>query len=239
MLRRRLPQSSILFFGLALACGLAAATAIRAYAHRLEITRPDGGHPVGVLAATRDLPRGTVLASTDVRATEFPSAFAPPGALGASDQVAGRVLEADLLAGEVVTRARLAGSSTGPIAALVPPGLRAVVIPSGLPTGSVRAGDAVDVFGSFGGAQPHVETVVEAAEVGQVLAAGAAGASDATPSEPSGPSIVLWVDPSTAGRLAFAAAFATLTVAVTGIDDATQVSGSISPSPTAAPVLTP
>ena len=74
MLRRRLPQSSILFFGLALACGLAAAMAIRAYAHRLEITRPDGGHPVSVLAATRDLPRGTVLASTDVRALEFPSA---------------------------------------------------------------------------------------------------------------------------------------------------------------------
>ena len=236
MLRRRLPQSSILFFGLALACGLAAAMAIRAYAHRLEITRPDGGHPVSVLAATRDLPRGTVLASTDVRALEFPSAFAPPGALRASDQVAGRVLGAELLAGEVVTHARLAGSSTGPIAALVPPGLRAVVIPSGLPPGSVRAGDAVDVFGSFGGAQPHVETVVDAAEVGQVLAAGVAGASEM---RPSGPSIVLWVDPSTAGRLAFAAAFATLTVAVTGTDDATQVSGSVSPSPTAAPVPTP
>jgi Flp pilus assembly protein CpaB len=236
MLRRRLPQSSILFFGLALACGLAAATAIRAYAHRLEITRPDGGHPASVLVATRDLPRGTVLASTDVRTAEFPSAFAPPGALEASDQVAGRVLEADLLAGEVVTRARLAGSSTGPIATLVPPGLRAVVIPSGLPPGSVRAGDAVDVFGSFGGAQPHVETVAEGAEIGQVLAAAPATVSDAAA---PGPSIVLWVDPSTAGRLAFAAAFATLTVAVTGTDDAAHVSASAPPSPEAAPVPTP
>ena len=169
-----------------------------------------------------------------MRAAAFPSAFAPPGALGASDQVAGRVLETDLLTGEVVTRARLAGSSTGPIAALVPSGLRAVVIPSGLPPGSVRAGDAVDVFGSFGGAQPHVETVVEAAEVGQVLAAGAADASDAAP---SGPAIVLWVDPSSAGRVAFAAAFATLTVAVTGTDAAGQVSPAASPG--VAPVPTP
>ena len=186
-----------------------------------------------MLVATRDLPRGTELASADVRAAELPSAFAPPGALGASDQVAGRVLGADLLAGEVVTRARLAGRSTGPIASLVPPGLRALVIPSGLPPGSLRAGDAVDVFGSFGGAQPHVETVVEGAEVGQVLAAGAASVSDAAP---SGPSIVLWVDPSTAGRLAFAAAFATLTVAVTGSEGAAQVPPSASPAPGATPV---
>ena len=143
------------------------------------------------------------------------------------------MLAADLLAGEVVTQARLAGGSTGPIAALVPPGLRALVIPSGLPPGSLRAGDAVDVFGSFGGAQPHVETVVEGAEVGQVLPAGAAGVSDAAP---SGPSIVLWVDPSTAGRLAFAAAFATLTVAVTGSEGAAQVSPSVSPAPGATPV---
>ena len=71
------PESSILFFGLALACGLAAATAIRAYAHRLEITRPDGGHPVSVLVATRDLPRGTVLASTDVRAAGVPVGLRP------------------------------------------------------------------------------------------------------------------------------------------------------------------
>ncbi len=106
------------------------------------------------------------------------------------------------------------------------------MIPSGLPPGSVRAGDAVDVFGSFGGAQPHVETVVEAAEVGQVLAAGAADASDAAP---SGPAIVLWVDPSTAGRLAFAAAFATLTVAVTGTDAAGQVSPAASPRRRARP----
>ncbi len=235
MLRRRLPRSSFLFLGLALVCGLAAAMAVRAFAHHLEITRPDGGHPVSVLVATRDLPRGTVLASADVRTAEFPSAFAPPGALGHADQVAERVLGADVLAGEIVTRARLAGS-TGPIATLVPPGLRAVVIPSGLPPGSVRAGDAVDVFGSFGGTQPHVETVAEGVEVGQVLAAAAANVSD---QRPSGPAIVLWVDPPTAGRLAFATAFATLTVAVAGNDDAAQAFATAAPSAGATPVPMP
>jgi Flp pilus assembly protein CpaB len=236
MLRRRPPRSSLLFLVLALACGLAAATTVRAYAHRLEVTRPDGGRPMGVLEATRDLPRGTVLGSADVRVAELPSAFAPPGALGASDQVKGGILQADVMQGEILTRARLAGSAAGPIATLVPAGLRAVVIPSGLPPGSVQAGDAVDVFGSFGGGQPHVETVAEGVEVGQILAEAVTATSAGATGAPPGPALVLWVDPSTAQRLAFAASFAALTVAVDAAEDvAADESGSSSPSPMAAP----
>jgi pilus assembly protein CpaB len=224
MLRRRLPLSSVIFFGAAVVCGVLAVVLMRGYARRLQTTRPDAGPPVPVVVAAQDLVRGTVLSDQMVRQGYVPSAFKPPRAEGSVADVTGKVLAADVTAGEIVTAARLAGSSVGPVAAVVPPGLRAVIVSSGLPMGTVRAGDVVDVLAAFGGGRSHVETVAEGLDVARVLppqaSNGVAGTGD------PGPTLVLVVDPSTAEQLAYAAAFAKLTV-------------TIEPAPTPVPTATP
>jgi pilus assembly protein CpaB len=214
--RRTLPRSSFVFLCLAVAAGLIAALLMRGYARRLDATRPDVGPPARVVAAAVTLTRGATVTDDMVRIVEMPAAFVPPGALTDPATVVGRVLSSDLAAGEVLTRTRLSGTDAGPVAAIVPPGLQAVVIPSALPADSVRPGDHVDVLAAFGGGHPHVETAAAAAEVGQVLAPSGGGglASGVGATQPSGPSLVLLVDPDAAERLTFAAAFATLTVVV-------------------------
>ena len=212
MFRRKLPTSSLVFLSLSLAAGLLAALLMRGYAHRLEATRPDVGRPVDVVVAVHDIARGATVSPDMVRVHQMPSAFVAPGAVTSVNEIVGRILSADVAAGEVLTRTRLAGSGSGPVAALVPPGSRAFVIASNLPQGAVRAGDRVDVLAAFGGGRPHVETVATDVEVGQVVTAATAAVAgvDAAP----GPSLVLLVDPDTAEQLAYAVTFAKLAVTI-------------------------
>ena len=161
----------------------------------------------------------------------MPRAYAPPGAFGSIDQAAGRVALADLSKGEAVTRTRLARVRAGPVASLIPEGLRAFAVPTSLPPGAVVPGDLVDVLATFSSGQPHTESVVLGVEVlfvvggaagpaptgggqsagvpsgGSAFDAGAAGISDA-------PTLILLVSPDQEERLAFARAFADLAVAV-------------------------
>lgn len=212
MFRRKLPTSSLVFLGLSLVAGLLAVLVMRGYARRLEATRPDVGKPVNVVVATATIARGVTVTADVVRADQMPSAFVPPGAAASVDDVVGRVLMADVAAGEVLTRTRLAGTASGPVAALVPPGLRAFIVASNLPPDAVRTGDRVDVLAAFGGGRPHVETVASGVEVSQVMAT--AGTGVAGVGEASGPSLVLLVDPDAAERLTYAVTFAKLTVTV-------------------------
>jgi len=216
MFRRKVPTSSLVFFGLAVAAGLSALLIMRGWAHRIDTARPDVGPPQKVVIAVAGITRGATVTDDMVRVDQMPAAFVPPGALTAVDDVVGRVVVADLVTGEVLTRTRLAGTQAGPVAALVPPGMRAFLIPSNLPPDAVRAGDRVDVLAAFGGGRPHVETVADGVEVSQVMApqsgggvGGVAGVETA-----SGPSLVLLVDPDTAAQLAYAVTFAKLAVAV-------------------------
>jgi pilus assembly protein CpaB len=211
--RRKLPTSSLVFLGLSLVAGLLAVLLIRGYARRLEATRPDVGRPVDVVVALAAIARGATVTPDMVRADQMPSAFVPPYGAAALDDVVGRVLSADVAAGEVLTRTRLAGTEAGPVAALVPPGSRAFLIQSNLPADAVRTGDRVDVLAAFGGGRPHVETVASAVEVSQVMAVGEPGGVAGVDGA-SGPSLVLFVDPETAERLTYAVAFATLMVTV-------------------------
>lgn len=216
MFRRKLPTSSFAFLCLAVAAGLLAALLMRGYARRLDATRPDVGPSVRVVTAAAILTRGATLTADMVRARQMPAAFAPPGALTDPAAVVGRVLSSDVATGEVLTSTRLSGTRAGPVAAIVPAGLRAVVIASSLPAEAVRPGDRVDVLAAFGGGHPHVETAASEVEVGQVLAPSPSGglASGVATTEPGGASLVLLVGPDAAERLTFAAAFATLTVVI-------------------------
>lgn len=235
MLRRRPPRSTVVFLVLALACGLAAAGIVRAYGDRLAATRPDAGAPLPVLMAARDLPAGTALSAELLVTDDVPSAFLPPGALSPQDPVDGRILTGDVAAGEIITSARLAGSSAGPVAALVPPGLRASIVPTDLPPDAVRPGDLVDVLAAFGNGQSHVESVAEGVRVAKVLPP---DASTMSGTGPAGPSLVLVVDPATSEELAYAATFARIVIAVEPAEmpasPSTSGSPAIAPSPSPA-----
>ena len=198
------------FAALAVVAGSAAYLVVDGYATRLEALRPVAGPGVPVVVAAERLARGDVLTEEVLRVELVPAAFAPPGRFASAGAVAGRTLVADVATGEPVTRTRI-GVEGGPVASLVPDGLRAFPIQPGPSASAVRAGDRVDVLATFGGPRPYTDTVAGGLEVLTVLepdpGAFAAGGS-------SGPSLVLLVGPEIAEELAFATAFGDLAVAV-------------------------
>jgi len=202
----------------AVVLGALAFVVVRGYQDRVEALHPAVGPPVDVVTAATDLARGTALSDEMLHSSAVPEDFVPPGAVRDAATVVGRVLTSDIEAGEVLTRSRLAGASVGPVAALIPEGLRAVVVPSGAPMGTIRAGDRVEVYATYGGGRPHTELVASGLEVVRVLAGsassvnGVGGTSTADP----GVALVLLVDGDTASRLAYARAFGQLQVAILG-----------------------
>jgi pilus assembly protein CpaB len=217
LFRRKLPRSSFVLLTVSVACAVAAALVMRAYARRLDIIRPDGGPPVAIVAAVDNVARGAVLAEEMLEVVTVPSRFAPPGAMREIARAEGRIAVADIAAGEIVTSLRLAGADSGPTSSLVPPGMRAVQVPIGGAVG-VKPGDVVDVIATFGGGGAHTEVTGEGLEVLAVHRGGGGSFGAASPS--SGDiGLVLLVTPTDAERLAFAAAFATLSIAVRGPGD--------------------
>jgi Flp pilus assembly protein CpaB len=205
-----------MFAVLALASGVAAFAVVRGYASRLEALRPFVGRPMPVVIAAADLTRGTSIGGSMVRIASLPSLLAPPGSFADGTELEGRVLLTDVAEGEAITRTRLAARSAGPVAALVEPGLRAAAVDSGLPPGAVRPGDRVDVLATYGGERPHTETVASGLEVLRVMSP---SPSVAVGGGAEVPSLILLVSPLDAERLAYAKAFADLTVSIASADD--------------------
>jgi pilus assembly protein CpaB len=219
MLRRRWPPASKVLAVLGVLLGALAFVMIRGYQERVEALHPAVGPTETVVVAAVDIGRGSLLTDTILRKASVPEAFVPPGAVRDAAVVIGRVLTADIDAGEVLTRSRLAGPRVGPIAALVPDGLNAVVVPSDLPPGTIRAGDRVDVYATYGGGQPHTELVASGLEILRVLDGSGVtndtgGIVGAATSDAGG--LVLLVDPDAAARIAYARSFAQLQIAILG-----------------------
>jgi Flp pilus assembly protein CpaB len=176
---------------------------------------------VDVVVAGERIDRGAVVSPSQLRVARLPEPYVPPGSIHDISKAAGRVLLAGLSPGEVVTENRLARVRAGPVASLVPRGLRAFAVPTSLPRGAVVAGDRVDVLATFASGQPHTEIVVESVEILLVLSSGhspkdAGGIGlDAEGAGASAPStLVLLVAPEQEQRLAYARAFASLEVAI-------------------------
>lgn len=210
-MRRRWSPTSKVFAVLAIASGLGAFALVHGYERKLEALRPAVGSPVRLVEAARSLARGTVLTEDAVTIIEVPSAFVPPGAVHTLEQAVGRTLVSDLAQGEIVTQTRV-GVEGGPVASQIPSGLRAFTVASGMPPGTVRPGDRVDVLATFGGQHPHTETVSSGLEILLVLDEDPSGSGFAP--QDGGPALVLLVSPDAAERLAYAKAFADLTVVV-------------------------
>ena len=206
-MRRRRPTASRLLIVLAVALGVVVAMALRDHLSRLEARASAAGPARPTVVAAVDLERGTALSETMLRVEAIPERYVPPGALARPSAAAAAVLAAAVEAGEPVTASRLAPPG-GPVAALVPSGLRAVAVTVAVPPGAVVAGDHVDLLATYAGGQPHTETVLAGAEV---LVVTSAGALDR---DVGAVTLVLLVDPDAAERVAFARAFADLSIAV-------------------------
>jgi Flp pilus assembly protein CpaB len=213
MFRRRLPTTAIVLFGSAALCAVAAIGLLRGYAKRLESIRPDLGPPVAIVVAATDLVRGATLSESMLAEHDVPRSLAPPGSAAGVGALVGRVLASDLTAGEAVTETRLAGARAGPVAVLVPDGSVGMVVSSGLPAGAVTPGDRITLFATFGGRSPHTETVATGVEVVRILAGAETGAIPGVEGGGGDPLGVV-VDAVAAERIAYAEAFATVSVAV-------------------------
>ena len=223
-MRRRWSRSSRVYLAASAGLALVAALMVRGYVERGG-AGSGGGPLVDVVVASRGVDRGAILTPSQLRIVRIPTAFAPPGVIPRIQQAAGRAALTDLAAGEAVTQTRLARVRAGPVASLVPQGLRAFAVPTSLPPGSVRTGDRVDIlatFGTGGAGQPHTETVVDGVEVLFVLGGGPpGGAADPGLALDAGGAdigasvtLIVLVAPDQESRLAYARAFANLEVAI-------------------------
>jgi Flp pilus assembly protein CpaB len=217
LFRRRPSRSTVVFLAAAVVCAFAAYSLMRGYAARLDALRPALGPTVPVLVAARDVARGATLTASDLEVLELPQAVAPPGAIPETTHGLGRTTLTALAAGEAVTTTRLVGGDGGPLAALVPPGLRAVPIEVPTVPAGLVAGDRVDVVATYGEGRMYAETVGQELELlvappGDDDAAAVGGQGDGT-------QLVVLADPTTASRLARSSVASVLSIAVVGIDD--------------------
>jgi pilus assembly protein CpaB len=100
--------------------------------YRLLLNRPQSAKAaqttVQLVLATRDIEVGTVLKEEDVKLSDWPGAI-PAGAAAKAQDVVGRGVIAPVFAREPVIESRLAPKGAGGgLAAMIPPGMRAVAI---------------------------------------------------------------------------------------------------------------
>ena len=137
-----------------------------------EAARNAWSSTTSVVVATRDLPVGTVLAADDLRVVGLPDAVVPPGAAtGDPATLVGAIVTRPILAAEPVAPTRIGPAGLGPIAALLPPGWRAVALPRNPASPPVAAGDRVEIVAVAGGPGSLAPATVVSADA-EVLVVG-------------------------------------------------------------------
>ena len=181
---------------LALFTGLTVARLLTEAASRAE--RLGGLRDVRV--TTRNIGAGHQLSAGDVAVRRLPAAVLPEGPVAASP--AGHTTLVPLAAGEIVLEAKLAPWGLEGVAALVPPGRRALAIPT--PKGGIalRRGNQVEVLATLETAEGGTEPTFAVARSAQVLDVGEE-------------SVTVAVTPEEAARVAMAVSRGTVTVALT------------------------
>jgi Flp pilus assembly protein CpaB len=191
-LRRRPVLWWLAVVGLSLTIGLVLESGLS----RAQADARRFGAPTEVAVARVDLAAGATAGPATVELRPWPEGLVPDGALNRVPE--GLVVSQAILAGEPVVETRLGAEH------LVPPGRRALALPTGPGGLGVRPGDRVDLLATFdplvapAGEDPTV-TVAQAATVVSVRAR----------------SITVAVTETEAPRVAFALAQATITLALT------------------------
>lgn len=191
-LRRRPLVWWLAVVGASLAVGLTVEGALA----RAEADARRFGDPIQVAVALVDLPAGSRAGPATVALRPWPERLVPAGALRSVPD--DRVVVQPVGRGEPVVATRLGDDS------LVPPGRRALALPTGPGALGLRAGDRVDVLATF---DPLVAPEGEDPTV--------AVARAATVVEVRGRSVTVAVTDLEAPRVAFALSQATITLALT------------------------
>ncbi|MFP5377641.1 MAG: Flp pilus assembly protein CpaB [Acidimicrobiia bacterium] len=199
----RLRRSPVPFWVLAVALALATGLAVARLAGEAAARADRLGGLVDVPVATRPVAVGAVLRGADVEVRSLPAAAVPRGPVAPSP--AGRVAVVPLAPGEVVLAAKLAPEGLAGVAALVPPGHRALAVPVDRGGLSLRPGHRVDVLATFDVAGE------EAAGAPTFPVARAALVVDAGEE-----TVTVAVTPDEAPRVAFALARGAVTLALAG-----------------------
>lgn len=208
----RLRRSPLPFWALAVALSLATGLTVARLAGEAAARADRLGGLVDVPVAARPIAAGAVVRPADVEARSLPSALVPSGRLARSP--AGRVAIVPLAPGEVVLAAKLAPDGLTGVAALVPPGHRALAVPVDAGALSLRPGHRVDVLATLelgGGALDG-----GAAPAGGIAAAPTFPvATAALVVDADDDAVTVAVTPDEAPRVAFALARGTVTLALT------------------------
>lgn len=179
---RRLARSPLAYWVAVVALAALTASTIAGQVNRAGAREAQYGRLRPVVTAAREVEVGSVVRASDVVVRAMPAAFLPDGAVGATDDVVGRTVVVPLFRGSPVVAGQLAPDGLEGVAALLPAGGRAVAVPTGPASVSLRRGDRVDVLVTFdpppAGEEPTFP-VAEAALVVDVLPEAVAVAVDA------------------------------------------------------------
>ncbi len=153
-----------------------------------------------VRVAARRVGVGHRLTADDVAVRRLPAAVLPEGPVAASP--AGHTVLVPLAPGEVILEAKLAPWGVEGVAALVPPGRRALAVPAARGGLALRRGNHVDVLATFDTTDGQTEPTFAVASSAQVL-------------DVAEESVTLAVSPEEAARVALATSRGTVTLAAT------------------------
>ena len=181
---------------LAALTGLTAARLLATASSRAE--RLGGLREVRVTA--RSVDAGHQLKAGDVAVRRLPAALLPEGRLAASPT--GHTVVVPLVAGEVLLEAKLAPWGLEGVAALVPPGRRALAVPVSRGGLALRRGNQVDVLATFETTEGDTEPTMAVATSAQVL-------------DVAEESVTVAVSPEEAVRVALATSRGAVTLAAT------------------------
>ena len=219
---RRLARSAPVFWVVVAAlAGLTALTAARLVG-RAEASAARYGSLRPVVVATRPVEAGAVLQAGDVAVRALPAAFLPDDHVVAASDAVARTVVVALFPGVPLVRAQLAPEGVRGIAALLPPGTRAVAVPAGGASAPVRTGDRVDVLATF-------DPSAAMSSAGEPTLAVATAALVVDVGEDSA---TVAVSPEEARRVAFAVAHGVVTLVVAPVAPVSGTSTPAGPAPT-------
>ena len=164
---RRLSRSPVVYWAVVVVLAVLTAAVVGRLTSRARAEAARYGSLRTVVVARQPVQVGTVLRPADVSEERVPVAFLPEGWVRSASEVVGRTVVTPLFRGAPVLRGQLAPWGLQGVAALLPPGARAVAVPTGDATPRLRTGDVVDVLATFpdtggGGGEPTVEVAVGA-----------------------------------------------------------------------------
>lgn len=143
----RIRRHPLLFWVAAGTLSLVTGITVTQVLGRAEVEASRFGDMRPVLVATKDVPAGNILGPNNTEVRSHPSALVPKDALHSA--VDGVVVSADIKHGEAVLNARLAPGGLSTTASLIPPGGRAIAVPTGVGSLALERGDRLDVLATL------------------------------------------------------------------------------------------